>query len=62
MTPRFLPTCTPELLRGLGALAAKHDVSIQSHSAPTWARTPDLAADETSASCDARIPGPASGQ
>ena len=31
VTPRFLPTCTPELLRGLGDLAAKHDVFIQSH-------------------------------
>ena len=39
VTPRFLPTCTPELLRGLGALAAKHDVSIQSHSAP-WGSNP----------------------
>ena len=29
--PRFLPTCTPELLRGLGALAATHDVLIHSH-------------------------------
>ena len=40
VTPRFLPTCTPELLRGLGALAAKHDVSIQSHSEPTWGSNP----------------------
>lgn len=31
VTPRFLPTCTPELLRGLGSLAAKHDCFIQSH-------------------------------
>ena len=31
VTPRFLPTCTPELLRGLGALAEKHDTFIQSH-------------------------------
>jgi guanine deaminase len=31
VTPRFLPTCTPELLRGLGALAEKHDCFIQSH-------------------------------
>jgi len=31
ITPRFLPTCTPELLRGLGALAEKHDCFIQSH-------------------------------
>ena len=31
VTPRFLPTCTEELLRGLGALAAAHDVPIQSH-------------------------------
>jgi len=31
ITPRFLPTCTPELLRGLGALAEKHDCFVQSH-------------------------------
>mmetsp|Transcript_14397 Transcript_14397/g.25326 ORF Transcript_14397/g.25326 Transcript_14397/m.25326 type:complete len:487 (+) Transcript_14397:86-1546(+) len=31
VTPRFLPTCTPELLRGLGDLAAKYDCMIQSH-------------------------------
>ena len=31
ITPRFLPTCTPELLYGLGALAEKHDCFIQSH-------------------------------
>ncbi|KOO29363.1 guanine deaminase [Chrysochromulina tobinii] len=29
VTPRFLPTCTPELLHGLGALAEKHDCFIQ---------------------------------
>ena len=31
ITPRFLPTCTAELLRGLGALAEKHDCFVQSH-------------------------------
>lgn len=31
VTPRFLPTCTPDLLTGLGALAEKHNVLIQSH-------------------------------
>lgn len=31
VTPRFLPTCTPELLRGLGALAEKHNCFVQSH-------------------------------
>lgn len=33
ITPRFVPTCSLELLRGLGALAAKYDVHIQSHAA-----------------------------
>jgi len=31
ITPRFLPTCTKELLSGLGKLAAKHSVAVQSH-------------------------------
>lgn len=31
ITPRFVPTCTPELLSALGKLAAKHKVSVQSH-------------------------------
>jgi guanine deaminase len=31
LTPRFLPTCTPALLRGLGQLAATHAVLVQSH-------------------------------
>ena len=31
VTPRFIPTCTPELLRGLGDLAHKYNCHIQSH-------------------------------
>jgi len=31
VTPRFIPTCSSELLAGLGALAKKHDVWVQSH-------------------------------
>eukprot|EP00435_Cladocopium_sp_Y103_P043301 s1813_g12.t1 len=31
VTPRFLPTCSPELLRGLGDLAEKYNCMIQSH-------------------------------
>ncbi|KAK9853899.1 hypothetical protein WJX84_011060 [Apatococcus fuscideae] len=31
ITPRFVPTCTPELLAGLGQLAAKYDSAVQSH-------------------------------
>ena len=31
ITPRFVPTCTPELLQGLGALAAQHRCHVQSH-------------------------------
>lgn len=31
ITPRFIPTCSLELMRGLGQLAAKHNVHIQSH-------------------------------
>lgn len=31
VTPRFVPTCSFELLKGLGSLAEKYDVPIQSH-------------------------------
>lgn len=31
ITPRFVPTCTPELMQKLGDLAKKEDVHIQSH-------------------------------
>ena len=31
ITPRFVPTCTLELMAELGRLAAEHDVVVQSH-------------------------------
>ena len=31
MTPRFIPSCTNEALKGLGELAVKYDTHIQSH-------------------------------
>jgi len=31
ITPRFVPTCTAELMQGLGELAKAHNVPIQSH-------------------------------
>lgn len=31
ITPRFVPTCTDELMKGLGELATKYNVPIQSH-------------------------------
>nr|WP_304214798.1 guanine deaminase [Fredinandcohnia onubensis] len=31
VTPRFIPSCTDEALKGLGELAGKHDTYIQSH-------------------------------
>jgi guanine deaminase len=31
ITPRFVPSCTPELMTGLGKLAVKYDIPIQSH-------------------------------
>ena len=38
VTPRFIPSCTNEALEGLGKLAAKYDVYIQSHcSESDWA-------------------------
>lgn len=38
VTPRFIPSCTDEALKGLGELAAKHDTHVQSHcSESDWA-------------------------
>lgn len=31
ITPRFVPSCTPESLKGLGQLARQYDLPIQSH-------------------------------
>lgn len=31
VTPRFIPSCTDEVLRGLGELAARYDVYVQTH-------------------------------
>ena len=31
ITPRFIPTCTPEMLRACGQLAAKYQLPVQSH-------------------------------
>ncbi len=31
ITPRFVPTCTAELMQALGELAAKYDLAVQSH-------------------------------
>ncbi|MFJ7724765.1 guanine deaminase [Neobacillus sp. NPDC097160] len=31
VTPRFIPSCTDEALKGLGELAAKYDTYVQSH-------------------------------
>ncbi|MGX7245209.1 guanine deaminase [Enterococcus quebecensis] len=40
VTPRFIPSCTEDSLKGLGDLAAKYDVHIQSHcSESDWAHS-----------------------
>lgn len=31
LTPRFVPSCSDELLKGLGTLAKEHNVRVQSH-------------------------------
>lgn len=31
LTPRFVPTCSNELLSGLGDISASHELKIQSH-------------------------------
>lgn len=36
LTPRFLPTCSPALLRALGELAAQHCVAVTSHIAESY--------------------------
>ncbi len=38
ITPRFIPSCTPEALAGLGMLAEKYDAHVQTHcSESDWA-------------------------
>ncbi len=38
ITPRFIPTCTDESLKGLGELAKKYDIHIQTHASESdWA-------------------------
>jgi len=40
VTPRFIPSCTDDVLKGLGELAAKYDTHIQSHcSESDWAHS-----------------------
>lgn len=40
VTPRFIPSCTDEALSGLGALAQKYEVHVQSHcSESDWEHT-----------------------
>lgn len=36
LTPRFVPTCSDELLRGLGELAKKKHMRVQSHLAEAY--------------------------
>lgn len=36
LTPRFIPSCTLELLKGLAGIAKKHDCRIQSHISETY--------------------------
>lgn len=31
VTPRYVPACTPDLLRYLGEVSRKYDVPVQSH-------------------------------
>lgn len=50
ITPRFVPTCTTELLGRLGDLAAEHNLMIQSHLAESkdqlaWVRETRLTED-----------------
>lgn len=36
LTPRFVPTCSDELLRGLGELSAREGLKVQSHLAEAY--------------------------
>lgn len=39
VTPRFVPTCSQEAMRGLGALAKKYQCAVQTHASESdWAR------------------------
>lgn len=39
VTPRFVPSCTPEMLKGLGELTTKYQCHVQTHcSESDWAR------------------------
>ena len=35
ITPRFVPTCTPTLMEGLGRMAQRHGLAVQSHMGET---------------------------
>ena len=36
ITPRFIPSCTPEMLQACGELAAKYGLPVQSHLSENW--------------------------
>jgi guanine deaminase len=36
ITPRFIPSCTPEMLQACGDLAAKYGLPVQSHLSENW--------------------------
>ena len=39
ITPRFVPTCTSKLIEGLGNLAMKYDIPVQSHLSENTSRS-----------------------
>ena len=55
LTPRFAPTCSQELMNGLGALAKKYGVGLQTHLVESKWEAAQAAADFPDASCDAQI-------
>lgn len=51
ITPRFVPTCTAELMRGLAALADEHGLHVQSHLSESAAECEWVKALHPEASC-----------
>ena len=55
LTPRFAPTCSREPMNGLGALAKKYGVGLQTHLVESKWEAEQAIADFPDASCDAEI-------
>lgn len=55
LTPRFAPTCSDEVLEGLGKIAAKYQVGLQTHLVESKAEAAFAVASHPQFSCDSEI-------